>query len=63
MRKLLTLAAVVTVMAACAPKHNLEVSYKGLSNDTVFLSKCDLYEFITLRGMEEMILLYSRMAS
>ena len=53
MRKLLTLAAVVTVMAACAPKHNLEVSYKGLSNDTVFLSKCDLYEFITLRGMEE----------
>ena len=53
MRKLLTLVAVVTAMAACTPKHNLEVSYKGLTNDTVFLSTCDLYEFLTRRGMEE----------
>lgn len=53
MKKLLTLVAVVTAMAACTPKHNLEVNYKGLTNDTVFLSQCDLHEFLTRRGMEE----------
>lgn len=50
MKKLLTLVAVATALAACTPKHNLEVSYKGLTNDTVFISTCDLHEFLTRRG-------------
>ena len=53
MKKLFSILAVVTVMAACAPKHNLVVNYKGLTNDTVFLSTSPLEEFLTSPRMEE----------
>ena len=53
MKKLFTFAVVVTMLAACAPKHNLVVNYKGLTNDTVFLSTTPLDEFLTSPGMEE----------
>ena len=36
-----------------SPSHNLVVSYKGLTNDTVFLSVTPLDEFLTSPGMEE----------
>lgn len=36
-----------------SPSHNLVVSYKGLTNDTVFLSTTPLDEFLTSPGMEE----------
>ena len=53
MKKLFTILAAVTVMAACSPKHNLVVHYKGLTNDTVFLSTSPLEEFLLSPGMDE----------
>lgn len=35
------------------PNHNLVVSYKGLTNDTVFLSTTPLSDFLISPGMEE----------
>ena len=53
MKKFLTFIAVVTVMAACTPKHNLVVNYKGLTNDTVFLTTTPLEEFLSSPSMTE----------
>jgi len=53
MKKFFALIAVVMVMAACTPKHNLVVNYKGLTNDTVFLTTTPLDEFLSSPGMEE----------
>ncbi len=53
MKKFFALLMLALAMSACTSKHNLVVSYRGLTNDTVFLSTTPLSEFLTNPGMEE----------
>ena len=58
MKKLFGIIVVVALLVGgyflwCSPNHNLVVNYKGLTNDTVFLSTTPLSDFLSSPGMEE----------
>ena len=44
MKNLLLLLAIATI--GCTPKHNIEVSYKGFSNDTIVISQMPYADYI-----------------
>ncbi len=58
MKKFLGIIVVVALLIGgyflwCGPNRNLVVNYKGLTNDTVFISITPLDEFLLCPGMEE----------
>lgn len=45
MKQLLSLLTIIAVIG-CAPKHNIEVSYEGFSNDTIVISQMPYADYI-----------------